>query len=125
MPRYAAMQPIRLRLPAVLAAVLLAGCSSTPSPLVSEPVRTGADQSATVLQTLPPPASNRQYDPGIAPENEEKGRKVGAVVTTKGGQKTQKEKEEQERTAVEKDQDRQRANQVRQQNADERTTTAQ
>ncbi len=125
MPRYAAMTPIRLRFPAVLAAVLLAGCSSTPSPLVSEPQRTGADQSATVLQTLPPPASNRQYDPGIAPDNEEKGQKVGAVVTTKGGQKTQKEKENEERAAVEKDLDRKRADEVRQQNADERKTIAQ
>jgi|ERR1700722_7635287 hypothetical protein len=125
MPRYAAMQPIRLRFPAVFAAVLLAGCSSTPSPLVSEPQRTGADQSTTVLQTLPASASNRQYDPGIAPENEEKGQKVGAIVTTKGGQKTQKEKEEQERTAVEKDLDRKRADQTRQQNADERKTTVQ
>jgi hypothetical protein len=125
MSRYAAMQPIRIRFPAVFAAVLLAGCGSTPSPLVSEPPRTGADQSTTVMQTLPPPTSNRQYAPGIAPENEEKGQKVGAVVTTKGGQKTQKDKEMEERTAVEKEQDRQRANQTRQQNADERTTTAQ
>jgi hypothetical protein len=125
MPRYTAMQPIRLRFPAVFAAVLLAGCSSTPSPLVSQPVRSGVDQSATVTQTLPPAASNRQYDPGIAPENEEKGQKVGAVVTTKGGQKTQKEKEEEERAAIEKDQDRKRAAEARQQNADERTTVAQ
>jgi len=77
------------------------------------------------MQTLPPPASNRQYDPGIAPENEEKGQKVGAVVTTKGGQKTQKEKEAEERAAIEKDLDRKRAAEARQQNADERTTVAQ
>jgi hypothetical protein len=76
------------------------------------------------MQTLPPPASNRQYDPGIAPENEEKGQKVGAVVTTTGGQKTQKEKEKEERTAIEKDLDRKRADEARQQNADERTTIA-
>jgi len=125
MPRYAAMPPIRLRFSAVFAAVLLAGCSSTPSPLVSEPQRTGVDQSATVLQTLPPPASNRQYDPGIAPDNEDKGQKVGAVVTTKGGQKTQKEKDREAQAAVEKDLDRKRADDARQQNADERTTTAQ
>ena len=119
------MQPIRIRFPAVLAAVLLAGCSSTPSPLVSEPQRTGADQSVTVLQTLPSSASNRRYDPGIAPENEEKGQTVGAIVTTKGGQKTQQEKEKEERAAIEKDQDRKRADETRQQNADERTTTVQ
>lgn len=124
MSRYAAMQPIRIRFPAVFAAVLLAGCSSTPS-LVSEPARAGVDQSATVMQTLPPPASNRQYDPGIAPDNEEKGQKVGAVVTTKGGQKTQQEKAKEERATIEKDQDRKRADEARQQNADERSTTVQ
>lgn len=124
MTRYAGMPSIRISFPTVFAAVLLAGCSSTPSPLVSEPLRAGVDQSATVMQTLPPPASNRQYDPAIAPENEEKGQKVGAVVTTTGGQKTQKEKEKEERTAIEKDLDRKRADEARQQNADERTTIA-
>jgi outer membrane murein-binding lipoprotein Lpp len=108
MSRYAAMQPIRL-FPAVFAAVLLAGCSSTPSPRASEPARAGVDQSATVLQTLPPPASNRQYDPGIAPDN----------------QKTQKEKDKEAQAAIEKDLDRKRADDARQQNADERKTIAQ
>jgi hypothetical protein len=103
--------------------LLAAGCSSTPAPLVSEPQRAGAEQSATVLRTLPPPARNRQYDPGVAPENEEKGQRVGAVVTTKGGQKAQRDKENEERSALEKEQARQRADQARQLNAAERTTS--
>ncbi len=87
-------------LSATLAA--LGGCSNTPSPLRSEPQRPGAEQSATVMQTLPPPARNRQYDPGVAPDNEEKGQRVGTIVTTKGGQKAQQEKEKDERATLEK-----------------------
>jgi hypothetical protein len=121
-PRYAAMSSVRLLFLPACAAVLLGGCSSTP-PLKSEPQRAGAEQSATVMQTLPPPAQNRQYDPGIAPDNEEKGQRVGTIVTTKGGQKTQQDKEKEERATLDKEQARQRADQVRQQNADDRTSS--
>jgi hypothetical protein len=117
------MPPLRIQFLSTSAVILLAGCSSTPSPLASEPQRAGAEHSAIVLQTLPPPAKNRQYDPGVAPDNEDKGQKVGTVVTTTGGQKTQQEKEKEERDAVEKEQARQRADQARQLNADERTSS--
>ena len=59
----------------------------------------------------------------MAPENEEKGQKVGTVVTTTGGQKTQQEKDKEERASLDKEQARQRADLARQQNADERTTS--
>jgi hypothetical protein len=108
------MASIRIQFLGACAALVLVGCNNTPSPLVTEPIRPGAEQSATVMQTLPPPAPNRQYDPGVTVDNEEKGQKVGAIVTTTGGQKTQQEKANEERAALEKEQDRQ--------NADERTT---
>jgi hypothetical protein len=116
------MSLVLIRFLSACAAIQLAGCSSTPSPLVSGPQRAGAEQSAPLMQTLPPPARNRQYDPGVAPANEEKGQKVGTVVTTKGGQKTQQDKEKEERAALEKEQARQRANQSGQQSS-ERTTS--
>jgi hypothetical protein len=118
------MPLVLIRFLSACAAIQLAGCSSTPSPLVSQPQRAGAEQSAPLMQTLPPSARNRQYDPGVAPANEEKGQKVGTVVTTQGGQKTQQQdKEKEERAALEKEQARQRASQSRQQSPDERTTS--
>jgi hypothetical protein len=86
------------------AAIQLAGCSSTPSADVSGQQRPGAEKSAPLMQTLPSPAGNRQYEQGIAPENEEKGQKIGTIVTTKGGQKSQQDKEKGERAALEKEQ---------------------
>lgn len=80
------------------AASVLAACSSTPSPLVSKGQRVGAEQSAAVMQTLPPPAGNRQYDAGVVPDNQEKGLRVGSVVTTTGGQKAQEKQNAGERT---------------------------
>jgi hypothetical protein len=116
------MPLVRIQFLFACAAIQLAGCSSTPSSPGSDPQRAGAEQSAPLLQTLPPPARNRQYDPGVAPENEERGQKIGTVVTTKGGQKTQQDKEKEERAALEKEQARQRANQSGQQSS-ERTTS--
>ena len=117
------MASIRIHFLGACASLVLAGCSNTPSPLVTEPLRPGSEQSATVTPSLPAPARNRQYDPGVAPENEEKGQKVGTVVTTTGGQKTQQEKDKEERASLDKEQARQRADLARQQNADERTTS--
>jgi hypothetical protein len=113
----------RFQLLSVCVAVLLAGCGSGPSPLVSDPLRRGADQSAVAMKSLPPPPRAGQYDPSVAPENEEKGQKVGEVVAKTGGQKTQQEKEKEERAAVEKEQARQRAEQARQLSSEERKTT--
>lgn len=114
---------LRFQLLSVCSAILLAGCGSGPSPLASDPLRRGADQSAVAMKSLPPPVRAGQYDPSVAPENQEKGQKVGEIVAKTGGQKTQQEKEKEERAAVEKEQTRQRAERARQLNSDERTTS--
>lgn len=116
------MTPYHLRLPALAAAVLvLSACSDGPSPL-AEPLRAGADRQAVVTKGLPPGPSARNYDPGIAPENEARGVKVGELVTGKGGQQAQKEAEKKAQTDLEAKQARERAELTRQQRSDERTT---
>lgn len=107
---------------AVVAPLFLAACDNSPSPLAREPQRTGAEKSVPVGQRLPPPAQH-QYEPGIAPANEEKGLKVGEVVGGAGGQRAQKEKERKEQAAVEAEQARQRAELARQLSADDKTST--
>ena len=107
---------------AVAALLLLGACDNSPSPLLSQQARAGANKSAPVTRSLPPAAEQR-YDPGVVPDNEEKGTKVGGVVAASGGQQAQKEKERKERAALEADQARQRQELARQQNSDERTTS--
>lgn len=86
------MIPRRVRLLALCAPFILAACDNRPSPLLGEPARPGVDKAVSQSNTLPPPPSGR-YEPGITPDNEEKGLRVGEIVSTKGGQKAQKEKE--------------------------------
>lgn len=102
---------------AVAVSVSLAACDNTPSPLMTESLRAGAEKSAPVAQTLPP-AAERRYEPGIAPDNEEKGVKVGEAVTSTGGQRAQKEKERKVQAEADAEQARQRAELARQQNID-------
>lgn len=101
----------------VAASLLLAACDNGPSPLVSQPLRPGADKSAPLVRNLPPPAP-RQYEPGIAPENEERGAKVGEVVNGSGGQQAQKAKEAKAQVAAEAERSRARAELAHQQNSD-------
>jgi hypothetical protein len=107
---------------AAAAPLFLAACNNTPSPLVTEPLRAGAEKSVPVTQALPPAAEHR-YEPGIAPDNEEKGLKVGEVVAGTGGQEAQKEKERKEQAQIEAEQARRRAELARQQNADAKVST--
>src|SRR5215218_10129156 len=82
-----------------LAAVsLLSGCGwfdGGSSPVRSQGARPGADQSAPVLNALPPPPGSRPHESGAAPADETRsGATVGSLVTGKGGQKVQKEEAE-------------------------------
>lgn len=110
------------RLLAVAALLLLGACDNSPSPLLSKTARAGADQSAPVTRSLPP-AMEQHYDPGVAPDNEEKGMRVGGVVAATGGQQAQKEKERKEQAALEAEQARHRQELARQQNIDAKVST--
>jgi hypothetical protein len=90
--------------------------------MMSTPLRAGADKSAPVTRTLPSAAQQR-YEPGIAPDNEEKGMKLGAVVGESGGQQAQKEKARKAQAAAEAQEARQRDELARQQNIDAKTST--
>jgi hypothetical protein len=111
-----------LSLLALIAPLALGACDNSRSPLMSEPLREGADKSAAVTRTLPPAAEQR-YEPGVAPDNEEKGMKLGAVVGEAGGQQAQKEKARKAQAAAEAEQARQRDELARQQNVDARIST--
>jgi hypothetical protein len=111
-----------LRFLAVCIPGLVAACSSSPSPLVSEPARPGADQAAPATTTLPSASASRQYDPGISAENPERGMKIGAVVAPTGGQKAQQEKAKKEQAALEAQQDKERQDQARQESPDQKTS---
>jgi hypothetical protein len=112
----------RIRLLALCALLLLAACDNGPSPLASHGARPGVDKTVALGATLPPPQPGR-YEPGIAPANEEKSLGVGQIVSGRGGQKAQKEKEKQEQAAIESDLARRRAEQARQRNVDEKTSS--
>jgi len=84
--------------------------------------RAGADKAAPLVRSLPS-APPRQYEPGIAPEDDERGAKVGQAVRGSGGQLAQKEKEARAQAAVEADLARQRDELARQQNPDTRVST--
>jgi hypothetical protein len=107
---------------AVAAPLLLAACDKGPSPLVTQPLRAGAEQSVPATKGLPPPAQH-QYEPGIAAENEERGLKVGELVTGKGGQEAQKKKELEVQAAADAEEARQRAQLARQRSADDKVST--
>jgi hypothetical protein len=102
--------------------ILLAACSSGHSPLLTEPLRHGADQAAPATTALPPPARAGTYDASIAPDNEQKGLTVGGIVPGTGGQKAQKEKELKEESALEAQHARELQEQAHQVNSDEKTT---
>jgi hypothetical protein len=108
---------------AAAAPLVLAACDNGPTPLQSRPLRQGAELQAPVIRTLPSPAAQRQYEPYIVPDNEEKGMTVGAVVGATGGQQAQKEKDRKAQAALEAEQERQREELARQQNADAKITT--
>lgn len=112
-----------LRLFILATPILLAACSSTPSPLTTEPVRPGADQSAPVSAALPRATPSGSYDAAIAPDNEEKGSKVGSTVSGTGGQKTQKDKIVKDEAAAEVERARELKEQARQ--ATEEKTSSQ
>jgi hypothetical protein len=107
---------------AVAALLYLAACDNSPSPLMSQPMRAGADKSVPVSPALPPAAEQR-YEPGIVSDNEEKETKVGAMVAGSGGQQAQKEKDRKARDAVEAEQARQRDELGHQQNVDAKVST--
>ena len=107
---------------AVAAPFLLAACDNGPSPLMTQPLRAGAEQSVPATKTLPPPGQH-QYEPGIAAENEERGLKLGELVSGKGGQQAQKEKELEMQAAADAEQARERAQLARQRDADNKVST--
>ncbi len=91
-------------------------------PWLPQGARPGVDKTVALGPTLPPPLPGR-YEPGIAPDNEEKGLGVGQIVSVHGGQQAQKEKEKKEQAAIEADLARQRAEQARQRNVDEKISS--
>lgn len=103
------------------AGLALAACSSGPSPLL-QPLRPGADQQAVATKGLAPPATTRRYDTGVAPENEERGLKVGETVKGKGGQQAQKDADQKAKLELEAKLARERQELSRQQDADQRST---
>jgi hypothetical protein len=111
-----------LRLFILATPILLAACSSTPSPLMTEPVRPGADQSAPASAILPRAAPSGAYDASVGPDNEEKGSKVGATVSGSGGQKAQKDKVLKDESAADAEHARELKEQARQQ-SEEKTTS--
>ena len=80
---------------AVFAATLLGGCglfSSEPSPLQKKAIRPGADRAVAPSSALPPaPAGRGAYDGGGAVGPEKIPAPIGSIVSTKGGQQSQKE----------------------------------
>lgn len=112
----------RIRLFALCAPLVLAACDNGPSPLLSQGTRPGVDKTVSLSASLPPPRPG-QYEPGIAPANEEKGVGVGQIVSGHGGQQAQKEKEKQLQATIESDLARQRAEQARQRNVDEKISS--
>src|SRR5476651_1620339 len=121
-PRLSVMRIMVFRQLSLIAMLVLGACDNSRPPLMSEPLRVGVDRSAAVAQSLPPPAQQR-YKPGIAPDNEEKGMKLGAVVGESGGQQAQKEKARKAQAAAEAQEARQRDELARQQNIDAKTST--
>ena len=110
------------RLLALIVPLVLAACDNSRSPLLSEPPRVGAEKAAAATTALPPAAQQR-YEPGIAPDNEDKGMKLGAVVGEAGGQQVQKEKARKAQAASDAEQARQRDELARQQSIDAKTST--
>lgn len=103
------------------ASFLLAACDSGPSPLL-QPLRPGADQQAVATKGLAPPAGTGRYDAGVAPENEERGLKVGELVKGKGGQQAQKDADKKNEIEIEAKRAREREELSRQQSAADRST---
>jgi hypothetical protein len=95
----------------LLAATALSGCgwfeSSPTSPLQTQPLRPGADRQTTAAG-LPAAPHRGGYDGGQPPLDETRDRPVGAVVTTKGGQKAQLETRDKENAQREAEQNRKR-----------------
>ncbi|WP_428663706.1 hypothetical protein [Reyranella sp.] len=99
----------------VLAATTLNGCgwfdgwfSGKPSPLQSAPLRPGVDRQTTA-NGLPPAPNRGTYDAGVAPVDDNRNQPLGAIVATKGGQKTQIEAAEKERAQREAEREKERA----------------
>jgi len=101
--------------------IALAACSDGPSPML-QPLRPGADQQAVATKGLAPPPAAGHYETDIAPENEERGLKVGELVKGKGGQQAQKDADQKAKLALEAKLARERAELARQQDADQRST---
>ncbi|MCF8533395.1 MAG: hypothetical protein K9G48_10365 [Reyranella sp.] len=80
---------------AVFAAALLGGCGlfdGGPSPLQKKAIRPGADRAVAPSSALPPaPAGRSAYDGGGAVGPEKIAAPIGSIVSTKGGQQSQKE----------------------------------
>lgn len=87
-----------------------------------QPLRPGADQQAVATKGLAPPASRGQYDAGVAPENEERGLKVGELVKGKGGQQAQKDADKKTEIEVETKRAREHEELMRQQSSADRST---
>jgi hypothetical protein len=99
----------------------LAACSSGPSPIL-QPLRPGADQQAVATKGLAPPPATGHYDAAVAPDNEERGLKVGELVKGKGGQQAQKDADQKAKLELEATLAREREELARQQDADQRST---
>jgi hypothetical protein len=108
MPRY----DNGFRLLACVAGLLLTGCDSGPSPILTPP-RPGADRQIAAGSLRALPAADRHYDSSVAPTDETRDLRVGSSVSGKGGQKAQRETEEKERAAFLADRARARAEEGR------------
>lgn len=82
------------------ATMLLGGCgwfdgSGGIAPHLKE-ARPGADRSAPVLKSLPPPESNHPHEAGVGPADEagRGGAAIGTTLQGKGGQKVQRDEAE-------------------------------
>lgn len=99
---------------ALLAAFLLAACSNDPSPLQRVPLRPGVDRQMGAVNFLPSARAPGGYDAAVAPENDARGTRVGAIVAHEGGQKAQKEEEAREVAKMEAQRAKERADLDRQ-----------
>ena len=85
-------------LPALGFALLLSGCDwfdgGGSSPLHFQKPRQGVDRQVAPASQLPEARAPAGYDAAVAPENQARQDKVGAVLAAQGGQQAQKAKQE-------------------------------
>lgn len=105
-------------------AVALSACGeSTPSAVLNEKTRAGAEQSISPTAALPRASGARQYDSGVPPENEQRGLKVGTAVQGAGGQDAQRDKEKKDQGRLDEEQARKNADLERAQKPDARSSS--